>query len=73
MAQESCGCIFYCFFANSSLRVLLLFVILVTGDLSNMPNLPEFSRLDDLLVIGCICCACIAGIDAPLMMIVVEG
>jgi hypothetical protein len=37
----------------------------------NMPNLPEVSYLEDLLVLDCIHCACIAVIDAPLMVIVV--
>jgi hypothetical protein len=29
-----------------------------------MPNLPEVSCLEDLLVLGCIRCACIVAIDA---------
>jgi hypothetical protein len=39
----------------------------------NMPNLPEVSRLEDLLIVGCVHCACVAEIDAPLTMIVVTG
>jgi hypothetical protein len=38
-----------------------------------MPNLPEVSHLEDHLVIGCVCCACVAAIDALLTMIVVAG
>ncbi len=40
-----------------------------------MPNLPEpeVSHLEDLLVIGCICCTCIAANDTPSMMMVVVG
>jgi hypothetical protein len=39
----------------------------------NMPNLPEVSCLEDLLVLGCIHHACLAAINNPLMMIVVVG
>ena len=37
----------------------------------NRPNLPEVSYLEDLLVLDCVCRACVAAIDAPLMVIVV--
>jgi hypothetical protein len=39
----------------------------------NMPNLPEVSCLEDLLIVVCVCCACVVVIDAPLTMIVVMG
>ncbi len=64
---------FYCFFASSSLCVLLLFSTFLSWVIwgINMPNLPEVSRLVDLLVIGCICRACTMAIDTLLTMIVV--
>ncbi len=75
VAQVSRGCIFYCYFASSSLRVLLLFSMFSLREIwgMNMPNLPEVSCLEDLLVLACIRCTCVAAIDAPLRMIVVVG
>ncbi len=75
VAQVSRGCIFYCFFVSSSLQVLLLFSTFLPRKIwgMNIPNLPEVSCLEDRLVLGCLRCACIAGIDAPLTMIVVAG
>ncbi len=66
---------FYCFFTSSSLHVLLLFLAFSSWEIwgMNMPNLPEVSRLEDLLVLGCVCPACIVAIDAPLVMIVIAG
>ena len=37
----------------------------------NMPNLPEVSCLEDLLIVVSAHCVCVAAIDAPLTMIVV--
>jgi hypothetical protein len=39
----------------------------------NMPNLPEVSCLEDLLIVVSAHCVCVAAIDAPLTMIVVAG
>jgi hypothetical protein len=39
----------------------------------NLPDLPEVSRLEDLLVHGCVCCTCVAAFDAPVTMIVIMG
>jgi hypothetical protein len=38
-----------------------------------LPDLPEVSCVEDLLVPGCIHCTCVVAIDTPLMMIVVPG
>ncbi len=64
---------FYCFLASFLSCILLLFSAFSLQEIwgMNMPNLPKVSRLEDLLVLGCIPCACIAAIDAPLTMIVV--
>ena len=53
VAQVSRGCIFYCFFASSSLHVLLLFSTFLSWEIwgMNMPNLPEVSCLEDFLVV----------------------
>ncbi len=48
--------------------------ILAARDLRmNFPNLPEVSQLEDLMIHGCICCACVVAIDTPLTMIVAAG
>ncbi len=39
----------------------------------NFTNLPKVSCLEGLLAHGCVCCACVAAIDAPLTIIVVAG
>jgi hypothetical protein len=39
----------------------------------NMPNLPEVSCLEDLLIVFCVRRASVEAIDAPLTMIVVAG
>ncbi len=73
VAEVSRGCMFLLFFTSSSLRVLLLFLMFLPQEIwgMNMPNLPEVSYLEDLLVIGCVCCTCVAAIDAPLTMIII--
>jgi hypothetical protein len=68
--------VFLLFFASLLSRVLLFFLVFLSGEIQgmNMPNLLEVSRLEDLLVHGCIRCTCIAEMDALLMKIVVaEG
>ncbi len=49
------------------------FVVDLLRDIQGMNflNLPEVSRLEDLLVHGCICCACIAAIGTSVTMIVI--
>ncbi len=66
---------FLLFFASSLLHVLLLFSTFLSWEIwgINMPNIPEVSRLEDLLFLGCVSCTCVAVLDAPLMMIVVAG
>ncbi len=75
MAQLSRGCVFLLFFAVSLLHVLLLILTFSSREIwgMNRPNLPEVSRLEDLLVLGCICCTCVMAIDSPLTMIVIVG
>jgi hypothetical protein len=38
-----------------------------------MPNLPEVSCLEDLLIVVCVRCACVTVIDAFLSKIIVAG
>ncbi len=66
MAQVSLGCNLLLFFASSPSRVLLLFSTFPSWEIQgmNMPNLPEVSCLEDIQVLGCVCCTCIAAINA---------
>ncbi len=56
-------------------RVLLLFSTFSSREICgmNMPNLPEVSCLEDLLIFVCVRRATVAAIDAPLTKIVVAG
>ncbi len=75
MAQVSHGCVFFCFSTMSLLHALLLISLFLWREIwgMNMPNLSKVFCLEDLLLLGCVCCTCIAAIDASLVMIVVAG